>query len=83
MASAWECSRNDVFEGSAVIVAAVAVWALGSGWPDVVVAAALLALFLRSAVRVLRSAYAALQAASAPSATGISVASIPRTKPVR
>ena len=83
MESAWECSRNDVLEGSAVIVAAVAVWALGSGWPDVVVAAALLALFLRSAVRVLRSAYAALRAASAPSATGISVAAIPRTKPVR
>jgi len=56
MASAWECSRNDVFEGAAVIVTTAAVWALGSGWPDLVVAAALLALFLRSALRVLGKA---------------------------
>jgi Co/Zn/Cd efflux system component len=45
-----------VFEGIAVIAAAVGVWALGSGWPDVLIACALLALFLRSATRVLRRA---------------------------
>jgi len=56
MTSAWECSRNDVFEGLAVIVTAAAVWAFGSGWPDVLVALALLALFLRSASRVLLAA---------------------------
>lgn len=56
MASAWECSRNDVFEGVAVIATAGAVWLLGSGWPDLVVAVVLLAVFLRSAIRVLSNA---------------------------
>ncbi|WP_244858571.1 MULTISPECIES: cation transporter [Lysobacteraceae] len=62
MASAWECSRNDVFEGIAVIVATVAVWVFDAGWPDIVVAIALLLLFLRSAFRVLRSATLAYRA---------------------
>ena len=57
MNSVWECSRNDVFEGVAVIATAGAVWLFGSGWPDALVAIALLLLFLRSAVRVLRSAW--------------------------
>ena len=65
MASAWECSRNDVLEGLAVIVTAGAVWAFDSAWPDVVVAAALLALFLRSAVRVIGNAVRALRPAAA------------------
>jgi Co/Zn/Cd efflux system component len=63
MASAWECSRNDVFEGVGVILTTVAVWALGSGWPDVIVAVVLLAIFLRSAVRVLGNARRAMRAA--------------------
>lgn len=57
MASAWECSRNDVFEGFAVLFAAVGVWVFDSGWPDMVIAAMLLVMFLRSAWRVLRSAW--------------------------
>jgi len=57
MASAWECSRNDVFEGCAVILAAAATWLFHAGWPDLVIAAALLCLFLRSAWRVLRAAW--------------------------
>lgn len=61
MASAWECSRNDVFEGWAVVLTAAGVWALDSGWPDVVVAAVLLVLFLRSAGRVLANATRALR----------------------
>ena len=61
MASAWECSRNDVFEGCAVVLTAAGVWALDSGWPDVVVAAVLLVLFLRSAGRVLANATRALR----------------------
>jgi Co/Zn/Cd efflux system component len=60
MSSAWECSRNDVIEGTAVILTAVAVWLLGSGWPDVAGAIVLLALFLRSAIRVLGTAHRAL-----------------------
>ncbi len=57
MASSWECSRNDVIEGVAVIGAAAAVWLLDSPWPDLLVAVVLLAIFLRSATRVLRRAW--------------------------
>lgn len=57
MASAWECSRNDVWEGFAVLLAAVGVWLFDAGWPDLVIAAALLVMFLRSAWRVLGSAW--------------------------
>ena len=57
MASAWECSRNDIYEGFAVILAALLVWVFGAGWPDLLIAAALLILFLRSAIRVLRAAW--------------------------
>jgi Co/Zn/Cd efflux system component len=67
MASAWECSRNDVFEGVAVIATAAAVWLLGSGWPDVVVAAALLLIFLRSAIRVLGTSWRQLRTVEAES----------------
>lgn len=65
MASAWECSRNDVAEGVAVIAAAGVVWISGSGWPDVIVAAALLVLFLRSALRVLGASWHELRATPA------------------
>ncbi|MFZ5657104.1 MAG: cation transporter, partial [Pseudomonadota bacterium] len=63
MASSWECSRNDVMEGVAVLLTAGAVWLTGSGWADIVVAAALLVLFLRSAMRVTRDAWAELRRA--------------------
>lgn len=67
MASVWECSRNDAFEGIAVLVAAAGVWAFGAGWPDLVVAVGLLLMFLRSAWRVFRSARSELQTAGASS----------------
>ena len=57
MSSSWECSRNDVIEGIAVIGAAGAVWVFDSPWPDIAVAVLLLAIFLRSASRVLRGAW--------------------------
>lgn len=57
LASAWECSRNDVYEGFAVLAAALGVWLFEAGWPDLIIAVALLLLFLRSAWRVLRSAW--------------------------
>ena len=66
MSSAWECSRNDVTEGIAVIFTAAAVYVLGSAWPDIVVAAVLLAVFLRSAIRVLGSARRALHQHESP-----------------
>lgn len=61
MASAWECSRNDVWEGFAVLAAAGGVWLFGTGWPDIVIAVALLVLFLRSSLRVLGNAWGELQ----------------------
>lgn len=65
MSSMWECSRNDVFDGVAVILAAALVWLFQSGWPDVLVALALLVLFLRSALRVISSARAQLKTVTA------------------
>ncbi len=67
MTSVWECSRNDVMEGFAVIAATLAVWVFGSGWPDILIAIALLALFLRSASRVLKGAWRELYPALSPS----------------
>ena len=64
MSSAWECSRNDVFEGGAVILTTIAVATLGSAWPDIIVAIALLAMFLRSAIRVLGTAWKTLSSSS-------------------
>ena len=57
MASAWECSRNDVFEGIAVLAAAAGVGIFGAGWPDLLIASALLLMFIRSAWRVFRMAW--------------------------
>lgn len=62
MASTWECSRNDVAEGVAVLAAAGGVWLFRSGWPDLIVASGLLVMFLRSALRVARAAWDQLQA---------------------
>lgn len=64
MSSVWECSRNDIASNLAVFVAAGAVWLSGSRWPDLAVGGALALLFLRSALRVLRDASLALEAAA-------------------
>jgi Co/Zn/Cd efflux system component len=64
MASAWECSRNDVLEGVAVVFTSLAVWLVGSGWPDVAVAIVLLIVFLRSAMRVFVRAHRGLRPAA-------------------
>lgn len=61
MTSVWECSRNDIAANIAVLVAAALVWVTSSGWPDILIGGLLALLFLRSAVRVLRSAIAAIQ----------------------
>lgn len=61
MASAWECSRNDVAEGIGVLAAAGAVLYFEAAWPDLIVAVALLALFVRSGVRVTRGAVRGLK----------------------
>ncbi|MCX2895179.1 cation transporter [Stenotrophomonas lactitubi] len=67
LASAWECARNDIFEGISVLLAAALVALFGAGWPDLLVAVALLVVFLRSALRVLRIAMTELRASRAAS----------------
>ena len=63
MASVWECSRNDIVANLSVFAAAGAVWLTGSGWPDILIAFGLVCFLLRSAGRVLSSAWRELQAA--------------------
>jgi len=54
MSSVWLCSRNDIIANISVLFAAGGVWLTHSGWPDIAVGLALAALFLRSALHVLR-----------------------------
>lgn len=56
MSSVWLCSRNDIIANVSVLFAALGVWFTNSGWPDILVGMALAALFLRSALFVVRSA---------------------------
>jgi Co/Zn/Cd efflux system component len=65
MSSVWLCSRNDIVANVSVLVAAAGVWLTDSGWPDILVGLALAALFLRSALFVLREAITALRAINA------------------
>lgn len=50
--SVWLCSRNDAIGNVAVMLAASGVWASGSGWPDLAVAAVMAGLFLWSAMQI-------------------------------
>jgi Co/Zn/Cd efflux system component len=60
MRSTWLCSRNDIMANAAVLIAAVGVKVLNSAWPDIVIGAAIAALFLRSAIFVLGESLAEL-----------------------
>jgi len=62
MRSAWICSRNDVIGNVAVLVAAGAVAATGSPWPDIVIGLLVASVFGRSAVQVVRDASRAVAA---------------------
>lgn len=64
MSSVWLCSRNDIIANISVLFAAAGVWFAHSGWPDILVGLALAALFLRSALHVLRGAIKVLRAAT-------------------
>lgn len=71
MRSVWLCSRNDAIGNIAVLLAALAVSATGTGWPDLVVAAAMALLALVSARSVIRHARAELAGQrAAPEAAG-------------
>ncbi len=64
MSSVWECSRNDIVSNISVFAAAGAVWLVGAGWPDIVVASVLVVMLLRSAARVISSSLRELQLAT-------------------
>ena len=52
----WLFSRNDAIGNAAVIAAAGLVWATGNGWPDLIVAAGIAALFLHGAWDIVKDA---------------------------
>lgn len=56
MRSIWLCSRNDLIANLSVLLAAWAVWATVSPWPDIAVGALICTMFLWSAVVVAREA---------------------------
>ena len=66
MNSVWECSRNDIATNLSVFAAAGGVWLAGAGWPDLLVAAALVVLLLRSSARVIGNALQELRQPAVP-----------------
>jgi Co/Zn/Cd efflux system component len=56
MRSVWLCSRNDVVANVGVLLAALGVLVTGADWPDIGIGLAITALFMTSAVGVIRSA---------------------------
>lgn len=54
--SVWLCSRNDAIGNVAVVLAASGVFATGTAWPDLAVAAIMASLFLSSAFKIIRQA---------------------------
>lgn len=67
--SVWLCSRNDAIGNVGVIVAGGLVAATGTAWPDLVVAALLASLFLKSAAAITVQALSELKSAQDQGAT--------------
>jgi Co/Zn/Cd efflux system component len=61
MRSAWICTRNDVLDNVAVLLAALGVFGTGTGWPDVIVAAIMAVLALQGAAVVIRQSLGELR----------------------
>ena len=71
MRSTWLCSRNDIIANVGVLAAAAGVWLTGAGWPDILVGVFIAALFLRSARRVIASAWPQFRPALGRAATAL------------
>ena len=56
--SVWLCSRNDAVGNVVVMIAAAGVWATGTAWPDLSVAALMAGIFATSSAQILRQAWA-------------------------
>jgi Co/Zn/Cd efflux system component len=63
LASTFACSRNDVMANLGVLAAAWLVSLTASPWPDILVAAAIATLFVRSALNVIADAWPQYRAA--------------------
>lgn len=61
MRSTWICSRNDIIANVSVLVAAVAVFATDSMWPDLAVGLLITVVFIRSSIYVVRQAVTELR----------------------
>jgi cation diffusion facilitator family transporter len=61
MRSTWLCSRNDIIANLSVLVAAAGVTIFNSGWPDILVGAAIAAVFLKSALTILAESFVELR----------------------
>jgi Co/Zn/Cd efflux system component len=61
MRSAWICTRNDVLGNLAVLLAAAGVFGIGTGWPDIIVAAIMASLALQGATLVIRQSLGELR----------------------
>jgi Co/Zn/Cd efflux system component len=66
MKSVWLCSRNDVIGNLAVLLAALGVFDLGKGWPDIVVALVMTCFAVQGAWVIIRLARAELQVTRSP-----------------
>lgn len=62
--SVWLCSRNDAIGNVAVMLAALGVWGTASGWPDLIVAGVMAALFVSSSQQIIRQALKERRAAA-------------------
>ena len=56
MRSVWLCSRNDAIGNIAVILAAVSVFGISQGWPDILVALVMSSLSIWSGASIVRLA---------------------------
>ncbi len=68
--SVWLCSRNDAIGNIAVFAAAAGVFATGSPWPDILVAAIIVSLNLAAATKIVGQARAELAALKRPICVG-------------
>jgi Co/Zn/Cd efflux system component len=64
--SVWLCTRNDAIGNLAVMLAASGVFASGTGWPDLAVAAIMAGLALSSSYRVIAQALGEIRSVARP-----------------
>jgi cation diffusion facilitator family transporter len=76
MRSTWLCSRNDLIANTGVLLAAGTSYALASRWPDILVGTLIAALFMSSALQVIRQARMAMQAPETKHASRIELSKV-------